>query len=275
MKQFLLIFSIISSTILHSCVYDDEKPPRLDIDVDEISEQISNQIKDGIERSRREAVINFEMNDSAVNDTTGVSMSLNISKPQKEVIPINIPSINVKVEVDNDSYYRYKRNELASRHVMGGIIGVVLVIIISILSVLYFFYKRYRLKSEVIKKSIENNYVLPDAFYGTKMTDFSENRTNSSMDEQQQYAPDGTPLPPPIPEIPRDRKMLNKAIRNISIGIGIFLVFSIWGAVQVGILGIIPILIGGGQLFTYFFPIVKNTIIGQKTPDGQIEDRHS
>ena len=114
-----------------------------------------------------------------------------------------------------------------------------------------FLRRRNRERNELISKAIDNNYTLPDAFYGRQSSSYSQTSCQPcSATEGEENA--NRPTPPPAPV--RNPKTFSNALTLIVVGLCVFLFFTIVANAGVGfLLGGIPLFLGIGRMIGYYY----------------------
>ncbi len=104
--------------------------------------------------------------------------------------------------------------------------AIVLIVLGCVIAIIVFILKRNRMRNQVILTAIENDYELPEAFYtGGRSADNGRGR---------------------------NPQLLQKAWKNIAVGLCLFLAFAVNDCWFVAFCCSIPGFIGIGQLITYF-----------------------
>lgn len=182
-----------------------------------------------------------------LNDTITMPAD-SVTAPAETEITSRVPVVieNVTVEVSgNDQVLRNKRDQRKFMMGMLTMFSLCAMSIIIVISVLIFFYVRMRNRNRVIEKAIENNYQLPDSFYSSPK---AKEEPQQPIGEPMIDPATGMPLPPPVP---RDKSILESALKSIGVGVAIIIIFWTWNWDHLAILGIIPIFIGVGKLASY------------------------
>lgn len=271
MKQKKLLLPVIAAfvALLASCVPAPSMPPAPD--TEKIVEEIKSSFSDNIAENIHEKLSKLS---SVVNDTilsvnaAGDTVRATVSKMDKSApITVSVEGLNVTVKSPSDNNYFYLERDRIQTF-QGVIITVVIVLflLLTILAVLFFFYRRTKGRNEIITKAIENNYQLPEAFYsgtfykGWIMDMIYDNPAksepdvtgaeNKTVESAVNTNAKSSAASQPIPPVYRRLQNFEKGKRNIAIGIGVILVFSVWRAPALAVLGVIPLLIGIGQLLS-------------------------
>ncbi|MDE5970265.1 MAG: hypothetical protein K2K27_01760 [Muribaculaceae bacterium] len=271
MKQKKLLLPIIATfvALLASCVPAPSMPPVPN--TEKIIEEIKSSFSDNIAENIHEKLSKLS---SAVNDTiisvnaTGDTVRATVSKMDKSApISVTVEGLNVTVKSPSDKNYFYlERDRIQTFQGVVITVVIVLFLLLTILAVLYFFYRRAKGRNEIIAKAIENNYQLPESFYSGMfykgwMMDMIYD--NTPKPEPGATSPEckiensastltgtSSTTSQPIPPVYKRTQNFEKGKRNIAIGIGVILVFSVWAAPALAVLGVIPLLIGIGQLLS-------------------------
>lgn len=125
------------------------------------------------------------------------------------------------------------------------IVPCLTILILSVLLIM-FLNNKNRSRNNLISKAIDNNYPLPDSFYGMQAP--------ASCEYPQ---PDGAPGLDSgarmVNAAQRDPRKFSSAVTLIAVGVGLTSFLLIVGAGAVSCFGLIPLLIGAGQLVGYYY----------------------
>ena len=266
MKQKKLLLPVIAAfvALLSSCVPAPSMPPAPD--TEKIVEEIKSSFSDNIAENIHEKLSKLS---SVVNDTilsvnaAGDTVRATVSKMDKSApITVTVEGLNVAVKSSVDyNYYDFERARLMTVQVTSVAVIIVLFLLFTIIAVLIFFYRRAKNRNEIIAKAIESNYQLPDSFYNPSSdrgwsVDIKYDNTEKNGSEASDTNA-STSSSVPTPPVYRKNRDFEKGWRNVAIGIGVIIIFTAWDAPVVSVLGIIPLLIGAGQLLTYYKIIKK------------------
>lgn len=225
----LLLSAVMLSASATSCINDPSVIT--EIDTKEVIREVKNRLQDHVNN----------LNDTITMPVDSVSAASETEITSR--VPVVIENVTVKVS-NNDQVLRNKRDQRKFMMGMLTMFSLCAMSIIIVVSVLIFFYVRMRNRNRVIEKAIENNYQLPDSFYAAPNT-----KDDPQIPQEPIIDPvTGMPLPPPVP---RDRTMLESALKLIGTGVAIAIIFWTWNWEHLAILGIIPIFIGVGKLVSY------------------------
>lgn len=234
-----IIFPIVASMMLTSCLGDIKVPEQSVPDSKTITEEIKKEIKEQLSDISITDTLYCDVvdNDTIIANNDTIVMAGNTKKIPK-VATYNVQLPDVKVEI-------YPNEELAEMQLrqnktLIGILGIILpCVTLAVIAVIIgiFLYKRMRSRHEVIERAIENNYQLPDSFY------------SSSTPEPTVTTPGFTGTIPPLPNEVRKR---DSGITLCCVGLATIIIFTVWHTVEVAVMGVIPLLIGLGKLLTYY-----------------------
>lgn len=120
-----------------------------------------------------------------------------------------------------------------------------LTILILAFLLIHFLNNKNQSRNELISKAIDNNYPLPDSFFGIQpgTCEMQPDGSPNNMDA-------GTRMVNPAH---RDPKKFSSAITLIAVGVGLFMFLLIVGTGAVSCFGLIPLLLGIGQLLGYYY----------------------
>lgn len=200
-----------------SCIH--EKSANQDrIDVDklktEITKAVGQSVNESVQVSESVTSDNPDNNITIVRDSTS-------SPAQSPVINVyvDIPSEDASGVVDDDNF-------LAALAIIMVFAVPCVTFLLIVVAILVFVYKRNRNRNAVVQQAIESGYPLPETFY---------NNNRYSSDKR------------------RNPQLLQTGIKNIGIGVLLCISFSVFfGIPFVGVMCLIPAVIGIGQLVTYY-----------------------
>lgn len=232
----------------------------LDDLIDELSDLRENIIDEINESMDKKVVIINQTGDTVVNYyTDSVRTNANVNKLMAAVDK-NIEALRLQ-----EAKIELAQQKTVSRIVTVAIFFPCLAIVLIVVAVLIFLLKRYRTRSAIIEKAIENGYDLPDSFFsGNPASHVTYNYTVvTSEDKKAQTDSAGNgeaenvpPIPniPPFPESPRVKDDFRKSMIWCGVGIVIIFFFLVAGAPEAAVIcGGIPLLIGGARLATFFY----------------------
>lgn len=234
-----IIFPILASMMLTSCLGDIKVPEQSKPDAKTITEEIKKEIKDQLSDISITDTLycNTVETDTVItgNDTLVIATN-NKKTPKVATYNVQMPDITVEIYPNEELAEIQARQSKTLIGILGIILPCVTLAVIAII-IGVFLYKRMRSRHEVIERAIENNYQLPDSFY------------SSSTPEQTVTTPEFKGTIPPLPAEIRKR---DSGITLCSVGIAMIIIFAVWGATEIAVMGIIPLLIGLGKLMTYY-----------------------
>lgn len=271
MKQKNLLIPIVAvvMTMLMSCVPAPSKPSEPDTKkiVEEIRSSFSERLAENIQEKMSE--ISSSVNDTLFSvNAAGDTVRAVVSNTVKSA-PLNVTVEGLTIEVKSASdsnYYNLERSRVRMVQVTFITVVIVVFFLLVVLAVLHFFYRRAKNRNELIAKAIENNYQLPEVFYNPSSdrgwsVDIKYDNTAKNDNETVGVVEDSTENAPqpsqPIPPVYRKTRNFENGWRNVAIGIGFAIIFTVWEARAVAVIGIIPLMIGAGQLLTYYNIIKK------------------
>lgn len=243
MKKSIFLFPLISVwLLLGSCGNDQVYNYQSSFeDAEDISEVVNNAI--------REALADAVSNDTIFGSDSNLSHSNGVVSDTMLVKTgvLQIPEIKVSINNNEKEWIELQREENEYRSDIATVSVVfpcVMLMFIAFL-LLLFFYLRLRSRNKVIAKAIEANYQLPPEFYSNTQ---SQPKGDAMSTEVKTAPSDGT-VPPPLP---RNERLRVSGLRLAAIGLGMMIMLGVWGGMSAAVLGVIPLLIGGSYLATYY-----------------------
>ena len=239
-----IYLSLLASVMLTSCLGDVRIPENSKPDEKAITEEIRGELKDQLSDISITDTIYSEYvsQDTIIADGDTIIKANATSKLPSQVATykVDMPDINVVI----DQYDGLENMQRSRQKTLIAILGIVapcatIAILAIVLGV--FLYKRMRSRHGLIEKAIECNYQLPDAFYDTNATPKEDNQNGGVGN---------------IPPLPAEVRMRDSGLKIGLTGIGIIIIFLVWGTEELAVIGVIPLLIGLGKLLTYY-KIVK------------------
>lgn len=229
---------------LTSCMGDIRVSDTENVDVKAITAEISKELKEELaDISFADTIYatNYADNDTVVvgNDTIIHAGKVTRDITGVAVVKVEVPSVNVTIDPNAGIAEAQQRQQRTLINILGLVVPAATIAIVAII-LCVFLYKRMRSRHSLIEQAIENGYQLPDAFYG-------DNSTVQPSGEQQQPGQYGT-----IPPLPGEVRMRDSGLKYCLIGVGMIIIFSVWGSEELAVIGVIPLLIGLGKLLTYF-----------------------
>ncbi|MCC8037621.1 MAG: DUF6249 domain-containing protein [Bacteroidales bacterium] len=219
MKKLPLLIALVAMLGLSSCHHN----PAGDNVWQDVATSIQNaliNVDDDDYYEDEEVVQSTTVIDTTTNiitDSTLTAVNDTIQSVKKALKAV--PNITVVVNADEE--------DEMSVAVIAIVFGTILAIVLGcVVAVIVFLLKRNRMRNRVIEMAIENDYQLPEAFYlGGHAADTSRGRNPA---------------------------LLQKAWKNIAVGLCLFLAFAVNECWFVAFCCSIPGIIGIGQLISYF-----------------------
>lgn len=163
---------------------------------------------------------------------------------------LNAEAVAHKVKKQmHDEILAYHDNNAWNENIVAlmSIIFIVPCFTILILSglLILFLTNKNKSRNDIISKAIDHNYPLPDSFYGV---------TPPSCDYQPSEGANATDLGSgKVNPSQRDPKKFSSAVTLIAGGVGLTLFLLLVGAGSVSCFGLVPLLMGIGQLVGYYY----------------------
>lgn len=219
MKKLPLLIALVAMLGLTSCYHNtaDSIAQRAESAVENIlAKYDDDDYYAEVETVESTTIIDTTAN--AIIDSTMTAVNDTIQAVQKA--RKGVPNITVVVSGESD-------DDGMSIAAIAIVFGTILAIVLGcVIAVVVFLLKRNRMRNRVIEIAIENGYELPEVFYlGGNAADANSRRNPA---------------------------LLQKAWKNIAVGLCLFLAFAVNDAWFVAICCSIPAIIGIGQLITYF-----------------------
>lgn len=216
-KTFLLSLATLLTIGASSCV-SGKSEKHDQIDVDRLKTELTKAVGQSINEPA--PVSETEANDNSNNNVTAVNDSISLSKrPTVINVYVDVPAENSSDFFDDDDF-------LAALAIIMVFAVPCVTFLLIVIAILVFIYKRNRNRNAVIQQAIESGYPLPETFY---------NNNRYHADKK------------------RNPQLLQTGIKNIGVGILLCISFSVFFNLPfVGVMCLIPAVIGTGQLITYY-----------------------
>lgn len=216
-KTLMLFLATTVAIVTSSCVH--EKPSNDDrIDVEKLKTELTKAVGQSINESTQSS--EFKTGNNEGNNVTIVADSSSSASAS--------PVINVYVDIpaeNSSNVFDDEDNLIAAIAIIMIFAVPCITFLLIVIAILVFVYKRNRNRNAVIQQAIEAGYPLPETFYN--------NRSHSDKN--------------------RDSQLLQRGIRNIGVGVLLCISFTVFfGIPFVGVMCLIPAVIGIGELVTYY-----------------------
>ncbi len=224
-KIIMLSFATLVAIGVTSCAREKSVTDNR-IDVDKLKTELTKAVGQSINESTQVSKIH-EKNVGNDDNVTIVKDSASTATQSPVInVYVDIPSENAADIFENSDFIP------ALAIIMVFAVPCITFLLI-IIAILVFVYKRNRNRNAVIQQAIESGYQLPEAFYNS----------HSHSDKR------------------RNPQLLQAGIRNIGVGVLLCISFSIFFSLPVvGVLCLIPAVIGAGKLVTYYSSEKDNSI---------------
>ncbi|MEE0977849.1 MAG: DUF6249 domain-containing protein [Muribaculaceae bacterium] len=234
MKKSIFILPLIALGLFLGTSSASARRQSASVDVEEIRAAVNEAIQ--------ETFAEMDLNDTIFQSGIAYA-SLDSAGNVNTVINPVVPEIKVNVNT-GDEWISEREEQRTVIAVVSIVIPCVMITIIVAL-VLLFFYYRMRNRNKVIETAINAGYHLPTEFYTNNSLKNSHDTAESGL---KSTPADGT-VPPPLP---RDIRSRTAGFRLVAIGVGLMIMFGVWGGLDVAVLGVIPFLIGASYLASYY-----------------------
>lgn len=216
-KIIMLSFATLVAIGVSSCAREKSVGDNR-IDVEKLKTELTKAVGQSINESTQVSGINEK--------NVGNNDNVTIVKDSASTATLS-PVINVYVDIpsENDTDIFESSQFIPALAIIMVFAVPCVTFLLIIIAILVFVYKRNRNRNAVIQQAIKSGYQLPDAFY------------NSCS----------------LPDKRRNPQLLRAGIRDIGIGALLCILFSIFFSLPfVGVLCLIPVVIGIGKLATYY-----------------------